>query len=106
MENLWKKAAFKWNVVTMPHCLQRDSSSCGASICNESIAITTYIAIVTYINSIELHALCISVQLLLTYSLQNVSFKICLCLTLSAIVTSISSAMTWPLSCLMLRAGA
>ena len=32
MEEHWEKAALKWNVVTMPHCLQRDSSSCGVYI--------------------------------------------------------------------------
>ena len=51
---------------------------------------------------IFIHIAYISVHLLFMFSLLNVSFKMCLCLTLSATVTSISSAMTWLFSCLML----
>ena len=41
VEGHWDKAAHKWNIVTMPHCIQKDGSSCGVYVMKVTIAIST-----------------------------------------------------------------
>ena len=48
VEEHWEKAAPKWNVITMPHCLQKDGDSRGVYVMKVAIAIAI-------LNSIHTH---------------------------------------------------
>lgn len=56
VEEHWEKAANKWNVITMPHCIQKDGFSCGVYVMKVTIAIYIHALNSLYIN------ICINMQ--------------------------------------------